>query len=81
MSKPKSNMKKLIIVVLLFYLLLFACFASASKAETAQIGVPISKPTIFSFEEEIIDIDLGNQNYHVKLRGKSLLIFAKKQRR
>ncbi|WP_044282814.1 hypothetical protein [Candidatus Amoebophilus asiaticus] len=60
-------------------LLLLACLASASRAETAQIGVPITKPTVFSFEEEIIDIDLGNQDYHVKLRGKSLLIFAKKQ--
>jgi hypothetical protein len=71
MIKQKSDMNKIAITLLFSFLL------SAIKAETAQIGVPVTKPTVFSFEEEIIDIDLGNKDYHVKLRGKSLLIFAK----
>lgn len=59
--------------------LIFLCLISANVAETVRLGVPITKPTVFSFKEDIIDVDLGNQDYHVKLRGKSLLIFAKKK--
>lgn len=73
MKLRKNNSK------LLAFFLLGCCLLSFNLGETDRLGVPITKPSVFSFAEDILDVDLGNSDYHVKLRGKSLLIFAKKK--
>jgi hypothetical protein len=47
---------------------------------TDRIGIPISKPAVLHFDEEIIDVELGNSDYHLKIKGKSLLLFANDKR-
>jgi hypothetical protein len=44
---------------------------------TERVGIPISKPAVLHFPEEILDVELGNNHYPCKIKGKSLLLFAK----
>jgi hypothetical protein len=57
--------------------LLFLLLLSNIPAKTDKLGVKISKPSVLSFPEDIIDVELGNQDYIAKIKGKNFLIWAK----
>ncbi len=65
--------------IALTYIVLSMCFMATSLAETERVGIKVSKPSVLSFSGEIVDVDLGNQDYSAKIKGKNLLICARKK--
>lgn len=59
--------------------LIIACLAAASSAaaDEDRIGVLYSKFTTFVFPEDIVDVEAGSGQYHIKIKGKYLLLRAK----
>lgn len=49
----------------------------AAHAHQDRIGVLYDKISTIVFDEEILDVELGSQAYHVKVKGRYLLIRAK----
>ena len=60
----------------LFTFLFFLNF-SAAQASQEKIGVSYDKISTLVFDEDIVDVELGSQAYHAKVKGKYLLIRAK----
>ncbi|MHB9148002.1 MAG: hypothetical protein ACYC2U_06380 [Candidatus Amoebophilus sp.] len=57
--------------------LLFAFLVGFSEQE--KLGILVSKSSVLSFPEDIVDVELGNSDYSFKVKGKNLLLFAKKK--
>lgn len=47
-------------------------------SEQERLGILVSKSSVLSFPEDIVDVELGNSDYSFKVKGKNLLLFAKK---
>ena len=60
-------------------LLVLGCLVSVSKAAVIEgrIGVFYNKFTTLIFPEDIVDVEAGSSEYHVKVKGKYLLLRAK----
>lgn len=60
-------------------LLIFICFIGlpVAYADQDRIGVLHDKISTLVFNEEIVDVELGSQAYHVKVKGRYLLLRAK----
>lgn len=60
------------------FLLVIGCFLTSISHATDSIGILINKKSILSFSEDIIDVDIDSEDYFFKIKGKNLLIRAKK---
>lgn len=58
------------------WLFLFLSVA-ASHAQNNSIGISYNKISTLVFDEEIVDVELGSSEYHVKVKGRYLLLRAK----
>lgn len=58
-------------------LLLFLGSVARSHAQDNRIGILSSRISTLVFKEDIIDIEIGSQEYHVKVKGRYLLLRAK----
>jgi hypothetical protein len=67
-----------------FYGILTLLLLEISPADsliTKQISIPISKPTLLHFGEEISDAIMGNDDYRLEIiKGQSLLISARNEK-
>ena len=59
------------------FVFLFFLSLPAAHASQGRIGVSYDKISTLVFDEEIVDVELGSQAYHVKVKGKYLLLRAK----
>ena len=57
--------------------LLLLCNLLVAHAHQERRGVLYDKISTLVFDEEIVDVELGSQAYHVKVKGKYLLLRAK----
>lgn len=62
---------------IVFITLIVLCCYLFVDAHQSSIGVSYDKITTLVFEEEIIDAELGSQEYDVKVKGRYLLLRAK----
>lgn len=58
-------------------LLLFLGSVARLHAQDNRIGILSSRISTLVFQEDIVDIEIGSQEYHVKVKGRYLLIRAK----
>lgn len=58
--------------------LLFICLSSYKTQEADRLGILISKASVLTFEDQIVDVELGNQDYYLKIKGECLLLRAKR---
>ena len=57
--------------------LLLIAFSSYTTQQAARLGILMSKASVLTFEEDIVDVELGNADYYLKIKGKCLLLRAK----
>lgn len=57
--------------------LFFLVAVATSHAQDSKIGISHNKISTLVFDEEIVDVELGSQGYHVKVKGRYLLLRAK----
>lgn len=62
---------------ILFLLFFFGGSVARLHGQSNGIGILYSKISTLVFKEEIVDIEIGNQEYHVKVKGRYLLLRAK----
>ena len=62
------------------FLLLFLGSVARSHAQDNRIGILSSRISTLVFKEDIVDIEIGSQEYHVKVKGRYLLLRAKHKR-
>jgi hypothetical protein len=60
-----------------WFSLFFLIAVATSHAQDNKIGISHNKISTLVFDEEIVDVELGNQEYHVKVKGRYLLLRAK----
>lgn len=60
----------------LFFLLFLGSIARL-HAQDNRLGILYSRISTLAFEEDIVDIEIGNQEYHVKVKGRCILLRAK----
>ena len=58
-------------------ILILVLVSSVAHANQDKVGVLYDKITTLVFDEEILDVELGSQAYHVKVKGRYLLLRAK----
>jgi len=59
--------------------LLLIVFGSYTTQEADRLGILINKASVLTFEEDIVDVELGNADYYLKIKGRCLLLRAKKE--
>ena len=57
--------------------LFFLVAVATSHAQDNKIGISHNKISTLIFDEEIVDVELGSQEYHVKVKDRYLLLRAK----
>jgi hypothetical protein len=63
------------IVLLCFIYVVGVCSSTYAK-DIKYLGITVSKPTVLSFSEDIIDFSIGNRDYSIQMKGNNLLIVA-----
>lgn len=62
------------------FILLFLGSVARSHAQDSRIGILSSRISTLVFKEDIVDIETGSEEYHVKIKGRYLLLRAKHKR-
>ena len=68
--------KKLLLKIFLILIIYTTYIYNSYAREVEYLGITISKPSVLSFSEDIIDFSIGNRDYAIQMKGKNLLIVA-----
>ena len=69
----KRVAKNILLVGLLYVV---GVCSSTYARDIEYLGITISKPSVLSFSEDIIDFSIGNKDYSIQVKGNNLLIVA-----
>ena len=68
-------MKKVLICMLLGLVL-----SSQTIVKTERLGVPVAKTGVLSFDEDILDVELGSEDYEIDLKGEHIILISAKKK-
>ena len=63
-------------ILLVCFLYVVGVCSSTYARNIEYLGITISKPSVLSFNEDIIDYSIGNKDYSIQVKGNNLLIVA-----
>ncbi|MHB9147733.1 MAG: hypothetical protein ACYC2U_04865 [Candidatus Amoebophilus sp.] len=60
--------------------LLSVVLSSQTTVKTERLGVPVAKTGVLSFDEDILDVELGNEDYEIDLKGENIILISAKKK-